>query len=308
MTEPMRPDPIDPAGTAAARDGSRHGAAPPPKPVPAEPADADGAEDGAGLSRIRGLWNGFKLAGFALENLAYMMLQARIAPYLWWLRRAGRAAEADAVAYRMTLVWAERIFRRLGCRIEVEGAGHLRRAGPLVVMSNHQAMYDIPLLAGYLGRPVGFVFKRELLLIPVLKYWMRQIHCKAIDRKERRRTPELYERWGEEIRDLGRGMVVFPEGTRTRDPQGRFGSFRRGSLRLAERSGIPIQPVVFDGTRLLTDPAALARTPKGERIVRLKILPVRMPPQGSAPESKRFMDRLRADLAAEWERIRVTWG
>ena len=174
-------------------------------------------------------------------------------------------------------------------------------------MSNHQAMYDIPLLAGYLGRSVGFIFKRELLLIPLLSYWMRQIHCKAIDRKELRRTPELYERWGEEIRDLGRCLVVFPEGTRSRDPRGNLGSFRRGSLRLAERSGIPIQPVALDGTRLLTDPVALARTPKGERFVRLKILPVRMPPQGSAPESKQFMDRLHADLAAERERMQVTW-
>jgi 1-acyl-sn-glycerol-3-phosphate acyltransferase len=174
-------------------------------------------------------------------------------------------------------------------------------------MPNHQSLYDIPLLMGWLGRPVGFVFKRELLRFPGLRYWMLKIHSHAVDRGEHREAAEQYDRWGEDLAATRRALVLFPEGTRTRDPAGALGAFRRGALRLAGPRRIRILPVVIDGTRFLVRPRALALTPPERRVVRMRILPPRETQPLSPPEAKQFMEDLRDTMVAEQRAIRVNW-
>ncbi|MFI6387426.1 lysophospholipid acyltransferase family protein [Nonomuraea sp. NPDC050547] len=60
--------------------------------------------------------------------------------------------------------------------------------------------------------------------------------------------------------DQGRVLVVYPEGTRSRD--GRVGDFHGGAARLAEAAGVPIVPVLLEGTgRVLPVHGRLSRAP-----------------------------------------------
>lgn len=248
-----------------------------------------------------------RLGLFAAYNVAYLIYHLKYAPLLWWYGWRKRETEMNDLVDRKARAWGRMVMAHFSCDVEVTGAEHLPQSGPLVVWCNHQSYYDIPLLMAFLGRPTGFVIKRELIRVPVLAYWMKRIHCRALDREDPRSASHSFRRWSKELAAGDRCLVIFPEGTRTRHPQGIIGPFRRGSLRLAESQGIPVLPVAIDGTRHLTNPRALAATRAGGRVVRMKIGPPRRTGGMSAPEAKQFVGSLRDAIVVNWESIRVTW-
>jgi len=242
-----------------------------------------------------------------LITILHITVEAHKGIVFWWAKRRGRGAWVEQRVREMARNWARGAFRRVRCEVEVQGAEHLVTDGPLIVMSNHQDQYDIPLLMGYLGRMVGFVAKKELFRIPGLAFWMRAIHSIPLDRADIRGSAKVYDTLGRTVKENGWALVLFPEGTRSRDPDGAVAPFKRGSLRVAEQHRIPIQPVSLDGTRFLTDTDALRRTRHGGRLVRLRIHPAVYPEPMSAPESKRFMENIQETVVRGREAIRVSW-
>ncbi len=102
-------------------------------------------------------------------------------------------------------------------------------------------------------------------------------------------------------------MIIFPEGTRTKDPGGAIQEFRQGSLRFALQHDLPILPTVIDGTRYLENLEKHASTPRSARLVRLKIGKVMHSTARSAPERRQFMAELREEIISIWQGIRVEW-
>ena len=105
----------------------------------------------------------------------------------------------------------------------------------------------------------------------------------------------------------GRGVIIFPEGTRTRHPDREIQAFKQGSLRLASDHNILVLPVSLDGTRFLERFEYFWRTPKSARIIRLKIAPPILPNTKNALERRRFMEFLRETIISNWNAIRVEW-
>jgi len=226
----------------------------------------------------------------------------------FWLLFWGRKEEIHDIKARLVTRWTGRIIARMNCRIEVDGREHIPHNGPLVIMSNHQSMYDIPLLMAQMGRIVGFVAKKELFRIPGFSYWMREIGSVNLDRSDARAASRMFKEVAEQMRIHGSALVLFPEGTRTRHPEGEMGPFKEGSLRLAQQGGIPILPVSIDGTRLFSKAEAMVATRNGGRVVRIRIAPPMIPsPEANARERKEFMARLRETIEGNFQAIRVRW-
>ena len=137
----------------------------------------------------------------------------------------------------------------------------------VIIMSNHQSQLDIPCLTKASDRVTGFVAKRELSRIPLLNYWMHQIGCVIIDRADKRGAHQALEK---AARDMGaKPLVVFPEGTRSRD--GALLPFKLGGTRLALLAQAVIVPVLIEGSRDAVEnrkPGTVGRIP-----VRLTIFP-----------------------------------
>lgn len=180
-------------------------------------------------------WHGFK----ALALLPFVRLGGadRVEPF--FLARAGR--------------WARGTVAIAGGRVRVEGADKVPADGAVLYVANHQGALDIPIMMGYLPGAPAFVAKKELFSIPILGYWMRRLGCVVLDR-ENARTARDQLRDGAARVKAGRRLVLFPEGTRSRDPEGRMGSFKRGSFKLATLSGAVVVPVTVEGSRFLLSP------------------------------------------------------
>lgn len=159
-----------------------------------------------------------------------------------------RKGETEAWLHRRFLGWTDMVLSTFDAEVTVAGAEHL--AAPpagrkLIIMANHQSQLDIPCLARAAGRVIGFVAKRELSRIPVLNYWMLRIGCVFIDRADKRGAHGALEKAAREM--TGKPLVVFPEGTRSKD--GAILPFKLGGTRLALLSQAVIVPVLIEGSR-----------------------------------------------------------
>ncbi|NLE85865.1 MAG: 1-acyl-sn-glycerol-3-phosphate acyltransferase [Myxococcales bacterium] len=120
-------------------------------------------------------------------------------------------------------------------------------ARSFVIMSNHQSLYDIPVLFCALPLSFRMVAKQELFRIPVWGRAMLAAQFVCIDRSRGAEAYRVMQERGLELRELGLSVWVAPEGTRS--PNGRLLHFRKGGFALARCLELPILPVSIDGTR-----------------------------------------------------------
>ena len=137
--------------------------------------------------------------------------------------------------------------RRL-LRMEVTGAEHIPRAGPAILVANHESIFDPWVLGALTRRPIRYLAKAELWRYPVLRSVMNGCGCIPIERG----GGDLLamSRVVQALRD-GELVGVFPQGTTKRDRPRRF---HRGAARLALQTGAPIVPVLLEGTRGILRP------------------------------------------------------
>ncbi|MFD2045273.1 lysophospholipid acyltransferase family protein [Ornithinibacillus salinisoli] len=139
---------------------------------------------------------------------------------------------------------SQKVIQRTGTTVQVNGREKLLDE-PVLYVANHQGLFDILAFLGYLGRPIGFIAKKEIKKLPIIRSWMELLYCVFIDRKDRRQSMKAIQQGIENLK-AGHSLVIFPEGTRSRGSK--IGEFKSGSLRLAMKANVPIVPVAIDGT------------------------------------------------------------
>ncbi|MHC1721553.1 MAG: lysophospholipid acyltransferase family protein [Clostridiaceae bacterium] len=152
--------------------------------------------------------------------------------------------EAQEYLDKWVILWADFCIKRAGISLKVEGKENLPE-GNCLFIANHQGNLDIPALIAATGRPMGFIAKKEILRHVYISYWMKKIHCVFIDRENIKESVKAINKGAEYLKE-GYNLAVFPEGTRSKGPQ--TGEFKKGSLKLAIKSGVPIVPVAINGT------------------------------------------------------------
>ncbi|MFC4735050.1 lysophospholipid acyltransferase family protein [Bacillus daqingensis] len=164
------------------------------------------------------------------------------------LKRKDRE-KADAYIHRRAYLWAASLVKFAGGKIVVHGNEQLPD-GPVLFVAGHQGNFDIPILLSTANRKIGFISKVEVKKIPLIGSWMKLLDCVFIDRKDRRQSVAAIREGSEKLKN-GSSLVIFPEGTRNRG--GKPGQFKKGSLKLAQLSGVPIVPVTIDGSYRLME-------------------------------------------------------
>jgi 1-acyl-sn-glycerol-3-phosphate acyltransferase len=144
--------------------------------------------------------------------------------------------------------------RILGTRIHFIGNPSLPMDRPLIVISNHQSMYDIPPLGWRLRRHhPKYISKIELgKNIPSISYNLRHGGSALIDRKNPKQALHEIERFGRYIGKNNYAACIFPEGTRSRD--GKLKKFKISGIEalLKAAPSAVVVPFVIDGNyRLL---------------------------------------------------------
>ena len=106
----------------------------------------------------------------------------------------------------------------LGTTYRFENLNSIPKNVPLIVVANHQSMYDIIAIIWYMRRyHCKFVSKKELGSgIPSVSYNLRHGGSVLIDRKDPKQAIPTIKGLSEYIEKNTRSAVIFPEGTRSK--------------------------------------------------------------------------------------------
>lgn len=154
--------------------------------------------------------------------------------------------------------WARWLLRLVGCRVRVRGGDGLIPGAPYVFASNHTSALDIPALLSVLPKNFRWIAKKELFDIPVFGYAIRRVGYIPIDRGDTRAAVKSLGMAASRIKD-GASVVIFPEGTRSKD--GNLLPFKSGGLGLAIRARVPVVPLAITGARKCLPPKSLLIRP-----------------------------------------------
>lgn len=202
--------------------------------------------------------------------------------------RRGHFAHACARA------WSWLILRTTGVRVRVEGLERITPGTTYVFVSNHQSIYDIPVIFDSLPYQLRIIAKESLARFPVLGWHLKRGGHLFVDRKSPNHS-SILTRWRALVQD-GLSLIIFAEGTRSVD--GRVARFKAGSFLLALQAGLPIVPLSVVGTRHVMQKGRL-RTEPGDvaLIVHDPIYPPRLE-SPSVRDAKALADRVHAIVSA----------
>ena len=148
-------------------------------------------------------------------------------------------------SHRYAWVWANHyVALSPYWRIHVEGRERIADDRAYVMVANHQSFGDIFVLY-QLRKQFKWVAKDSVFWVPFLGWMMWMADYVAIRRGDAVSRRRMLERC---LRHLRRGssVLMFPEGTRSKD--GQIREFRRGAFAMAAAAGVPVVPIVIDGT------------------------------------------------------------
>ncbi len=174
-----------------------------------------------------------------------------------------------SLLYRVGMWITNAGVRAAGIRIEVTGLENIPAGRPCIFMSNHVSNLDPPVLLPVLPGRCSVLLKRELMNIPILGKAMRLAQFVPVERGGKRDAAQASVVAAGEALKSGLNIMVYPEGTRSRD--GRLQAFKKGPFYLAEETKAPIVPIAISGTEEMMKKGSLAITPG---VARVQILPV----------------------------------
>jgi 1-acyl-sn-glycerol-3-phosphate acyltransferase len=158
--------------------------------------------------------------------------------------------------------WSRLILRTTGVTVEVSGLDRLVPGRTYVFVANHQSIYDIPILFWSLPFQLRIIAKESLGRFPFLGWHLRRTGHMLVNRA---RPDRAIFAWASALTSRGLSLIVFPEGTRSRD--GRVGRFKGGSFHLALEAGLPVVPLSVVGSRHVMLKGRLATYPGHVRLV-----------------------------------------
>jgi 1-acyl-sn-glycerol-3-phosphate acyltransferase len=149
------------------------------------------------------------------------------------------------IAHWCARTWSRLILATSGVRVVATGLDRLEPGKTYVFVANHQSIFDIPILFWSLPFQLRIIAKESLGHIPFLGWHLRRAGHMLVDRK--RPGPRSIIHWASRLTSNGLSLIVFPEGTRSRD--GRVARFKGVSFFVALEAGLPVVPLSVVGSR-----------------------------------------------------------
>ena len=139
----------------------------------------------------------------------------------------------------------QRMVLRLFADWKVNGVENVPPMGPLIIIANHQSNFDPPLISASLPRRVYFLAKSGLFIGHVVTWFLNSYGAFPVNREGA--DVRAY-RWVLSQLRAGKPVVLFPEGTRSRDGMTKA---KPGIAQIALQSQASILPVGIVGTHRL---------------------------------------------------------
>lgn len=180
--------------------------------------------------------------------------------------------------------------RAAGIRIEITDQENIPAGRPCIFMCNHVSNLDPPVVLPVLPGRSSVLLKKELMSIPILGRAMRMGQFVPVERGGKREAAQASVAAAGKALGDGLHILVFPEGTRSRD--GRLSTFKKGPFFLAMETQAPVVPIAISGTEAMMQKGSAAIQPG---VARVRFLPVIEPKDFETRED--LLRAVRAEIA-----------
>jgi 1-acyl-sn-glycerol-3-phosphate acyltransferase len=192
-------------------------------------------------------------------------------------------------AHRCARAWSWLILATTGVEVTVHGLDRVVPGKTYVFVANHQSIYDIPSLFWSIPFQLRIIAKQSLGSFPMLGPHLKRTGHLLVDRKHPDRAG-IFD-WASRLTSNGLSLIIFPEGTRSRD--GFLGKFKGGSIMLAMQAGLPLVPISVVGSRHVMKKGELTTRPG--RVTVIVHAPIEIPAtaEPSVSDVRALADRVR---------------
>jgi 1-acyl-sn-glycerol-3-phosphate acyltransferase len=136
------------------------------------------------------------------------------------------------------------VFKIIFVKVKRKGVENVQQGRTYLFMSNHESLFDIPAVEGYVPTFIRGVEALRQFRWPVYGWLIRRHGNIPIDRKNIYASLRSMKKTAEVLKN-GQSMIILPEGHRTLD--GKMGPFKKFPFHLAKQAGVPIIPIGLSG-------------------------------------------------------------
>ena len=192
-------------------------------------------------------------------------------------------------AHNCARAWSWLILATTGVDVTVKGLERIVPGKTYVFVANHQSIYDIPVLFWSIPFQLRIIAKESLGNFPMLGPHLKRTGHMLVDRSKPDRAGIFG--WASRLTSNGLSLIVFPEGTRSRD--GHMSKFKGGSIMLAMQAGLPIVPISVVGSRHVMKKGELTTRPGHVTLIVHDPIETAAIAAPSVEQVREFADRVR---------------
>ena len=147
--------------------------------------------------------------------------------------------------YHCNILWGKIFCFLLFVKVKVEGYENIDKRTSYVFVANHQGVFDIFSLMGFLDHPFCWMMRKALTNIPFVGTACMLTGQILVDTHSAQGIKKTMED-AKKILNKGLSVCVFPEGRRT--DTGKMGAFKKGAFKLALDFNLPVVPITISGS------------------------------------------------------------
>ena len=195
--------------------------------------------------------------------IAYLVLTIPVLLVEWIIGKFSPMTK-DISSLRMVQTIFKFILWITGAKVTVIGEENVPKDQAVLYIGNHRSYFDIIITYARCPRLTGYIAKKDMEKVPLLRTWMRRLHCLFTDRENVKEALKTILAGIDNVKN-GISMCIFPEGTRNKTDDLML-PFKEGSFKIAEKSGCPIIPMAITNSADVLE-AHMPRVKKAHVIV-----------------------------------------
>lgn len=181
----------------------------------------------------------------AIVVILYVISSIILMPLTWIISKINPVAGEKTILAIMKSLFNSMMFLS-GIKLTVIGEENVPKDKPVLYIGNHKSNFDTIITYARVPGRCGYIAKDNLEKIPVLRGWMKRIHCLFLNRENTREGLKTILTAIDYIKD-GVSMTIFPEGGRNKTDEPTL-PFHEGSFKLSTKTGCPIIPMAISNS------------------------------------------------------------